>query len=151
MKSEACERYVADPEANAAHLAECEECAALFGPPALTIEPRPMSVDQLPLAPWEGASHRAWPLVIGGALALFAIAAGLFAAAGVAPVSGVASAIGSGVPPLDIVKALLQHAGSAAQNAPGGWQIAVAVLFVAVNTLLFLLLRRAPKGVDIDA
>jgi hypothetical protein len=151
MKTERCERYLADPEANAAHLAECEECAALFGPTALPLEPRPIAIETLPLAPWEGAAHRAWPLVVGGALALFVIAAGLFAAAGVAPVAGVATAMGSGMPPLDIVKALLQHAGAAAQNAPSGWQIAIAVLFVVVNTLLFLLLRRAPKGVDVDA
>lgn len=151
MKTESCERYLADPEANAAHLAECEECAALFGTALQPLEPKPIAVDALPLAPWEGASHRAWPLVLGGVLALFAIAAGLFAAAGVAPVSGVATAIGSGVPPLDIIKALLQHAGAAAQNAPGGWQIAVAVLFVVVNTVLFLLLRREPKGADVDA
>jgi hypothetical protein len=151
MKTERCERYLADPEANAAHLAECEECAVLFAPTALALEPRPIAIDTLPLAPWEGAAHRAWPLVVGGALALFVIAAGLFAAAGVAPVTGVVAAMSSGMPPLDIVKALLQHAGAAAQNAPGGWQIAVAVLFVVVNTLLFLLLRRAPKGVDVDA
>lgn len=151
MKTERCERYLADPEANAAHLAECEECAALFAPTVLPLEPRPIAIDTLPLAPWEGAAHRAWPLVVGGALVLFVIAAGLFAAAGVAPVKGVAAAMGSGMPPLDIVKAFLQHIGAAAQNAPGGWQIAVAVLFVVVNTLLFLLLRRAPKGVDVGA
>jgi hypothetical protein len=151
MKTEACERYMADPEANAAHLAECEGCAALFGAPEMPLEPKPIEVSALPLAPWEGASHRAWPLVLGGALALFTIAAGLFVAAGVAPVSGVTGAIRSGMPPLDIIETLLQHAGAAAQNAPGGWQIAVAILFVVVNTALFLLLRRAPKGAGIDA
>lgn len=151
MKSESCERYLADPEANAAHLAECEECAALFGKVDLPFEPAPIKVDALPLAPWEGASHRAWPLVIGGALALFTIAAGLFAAAGMAPVKGVAMGIVSGIPPFDILQGLLQHAGTAAQNAPTGWQIAVAVMFVVVNSLLVLLLRKAPKGVDVDA
>lgn len=151
MKSESCERYLADPEANAAHLAECEECAALFGNPDLPFEVKPIAVDALPLAAWEGASDRAWPLVVGGLLALFVIAAGLFAATGVAPVKGVAMGIASGIPPLDILQALLQHAGTAAQNAPTGWQIAVAVLFVIVNSLLILLLRKAPKGVDVDA
>ncbi len=151
MKSESCERYLADPEANAAHLAECEECAALFGNADLAFDVKPIAVEALPLAPWEGASHRAWPLVLGGALALFAIAAGLFAAAGVAPVKGVAMGIAAGVPPLDILQALFQHAGTAAQNAPTGWQIAVAILFVVVNSLLIVLLRRAPKGADADA
>lgn len=151
MKSESCERYLADPEANAAHLAECEECAALFGSSELPFEVKPIAVDALPLAPWEGASHRSWPLVIGGLLALFAIAAGLFAAAGVAPIKGVAAGVAAGIPPLDILQGLLQHAGSAAQNAPTGWQIAVAVLFVVVNSLLVILLRRPPKGVDVDA
>lgn len=151
MKSESCERYLADPEGNAAHLDECAECAALFGSQELPFEHKPIVVEALPLAPWEGASHRSWALVIGGALALLAIAAALFASAGVAPLSGIATAVGSGVPPLEVAKLLLQQVGAAAQHAPAAWQIAVAVLFVAVNTLLWVLLRRAPKGIDVDA
>jgi hypothetical protein len=29
------------------------------------------------------------------------------------------------------------------------WHVAIAVSFVAINTILFLLLRRAPKGIDV--
>lgn len=151
MKSESCERYLADPEAHTAHLDECVECAALFGSQDGPFESRPVKVESLPLAPWEGALHRTWGLVVGGALALLAIAAGLFAAAGVAPVSGIAGAIGSGIPPVEVAKILLQHVGSGAQHAPAAWQIAVGVLFVLVNTVLLLLLRRAPKGIGVDA
>jgi hypothetical protein len=151
MKSESCERYLADPEAHAAHLDECAECAALFGSQDVPFESRPVKVDSLPLAPWEGASHRTWGLVVGGALALLAIAAGLFAAAGVAPVSGIAGAIASGIPPVEVAKILLRHIGAGAQHAPAGLQILVGVLFVLVNTVLLLLLRRAPKGIDVDA
>ena len=151
MKSESCERYLADPETHAAHLEKCAECAALFGPQDLPYEHKPVDVESLPLAPWEGASHRPWALVGGGALALLVIAAALFFAAGVAPMSGIAGAIGSGLPPVEIAKVLLSHVGTAAQHAPAGWQIAVGVLFVIVNTVLFYLLRRAPKGIDVDA
>jgi hypothetical protein len=151
MKSQSCERYLSDPEANATHLDECAECAALFASPELPFDYEPVAVEAMPLAPWEGASHRPWALVIGGALALLTIASGLFASAGVAPLSGIAAALRSGVPPLGVVKLLLQQVGTAAQQAPAAWQIAVAVLFVAVNTLLWFLLRRAPKGIDVDA
>lgn len=151
MKSESCERYLADPEANAAHLAECAECAALFGSQQVPFEYKPLNAEAMPLAPWEGASHRPWALVIGGGLALLAIAAGLFAAAGVAPAAGITAALRSGLPPLEIARILLSHLGMAAQHAPAGWQIVVGILFVVVNTLLVILLRRTPKGIDVDA
>jgi len=34
------------------------------------------------------------------------------------------------------------------RNAPTTWQITIGVLFVIVNTVLVLLLRRAPRGID---
>src|SRR6185436_15171885 len=82
MKTDACERYLADPEANESHLAECEECAALFG--ASDIEFERIDTTALPLAPWEGAAHKSWPLVIGGALTVLCVAAAMFTVAGVA-------------------------------------------------------------------
>ena len=40
-------------------------------------------------------------------------------------------------------------AGGALHKAPMAWHVAIAVSFVAINTILFLLLRRAPKGIDV--
>jgi len=136
MKTPDCERYIEDPEANASHLETCEECRALFGADASVPVPK-IDVNALPLASWEGAQHRPWPLVTGAALAIFAIAAALFAASGASP----ADTLAANVPTLDRLHALVLLM----RQAP---IMVVGVLFVVVNTLLIALLRRAPKGLS---
>jgi len=136
MKTPDCERYIEDPEANASHLETCEECRALFGADASVPGPK-IDVNALPLASWEGAQHRPWPLVTGAALAIFAIAAALFAASGASP----ADTLAANVPTLDRLHALVLLM----RQAP---IMIVGVLFVVVNTLLIALLRRAPKGLS---
>ena len=143
MKTEACERYIADPEANASHLAECAECAALFGSNDVSFDAI-VSTDSLPLAPWEGARHKSWPLVVGGALAVLCIAVSLFAIAGV-PISALRTAI----PSFGTLQLVLRYVGDGLQHAPATLQIAIAISFLVVNTLLIVLLRRAPKGIDV--
>jgi hypothetical protein len=138
MKADDCQRYIEDPEAHAAHLETCEECRALFGAGDVAIEPRPISVEALPLAPWEGAQHRAWPLVVGIALAVLAIAIGTLSVAG-APAY---TALRASVPSIDRMQALL----IVMRQTP---MTVVGVLFIVVNSLLFMLLRRAPKGIDV--
>jgi hypothetical protein len=64
-------------------------------------------------------------------------------AAGVTSLSGIAHAVMSAIPPVQPVVRILQLTGVAI-----GGPI-VAVLFVAINTILFLLLRRAPRGIDV--
>jgi ABC-type Na+ efflux pump permease subunit len=145
MKTDACERYLNDPEANASHLAECAECAALFG----SVATKPISVQALPLAPWEGAAHRSWPLVIGGALAVLCIAAAMFTIAGVAPLNGIVHALASTIPSFTTLQLLLRYVGDGVQHAPAPLQIGVAISFLVVNTLLVVLLRRAPRGIDV--
>ena len=145
MKSERCQLYLEDPEGHAAHLRECAECRALFEEINARVDQRPVIVDSLPLAPWEGASYRAWPLVLGGVLTVLAITAALFAAAGPSALQ----ALRSNVPSLDIVMSLFRLAGGAVQNAPAVWQIGIGVSFVIVNAIFFALLRRAPKGIDV--
>ena len=44
---------------------------------------------------------------------------------------------------------LLRYVGDGFQHAPATLQIGVAISFLLVNTLLFVLLRRAPKGIDV--
>jgi hypothetical protein len=135
-----CDEYLNDPEANAAHLETCEVCRVLESEDLdVAVEPRPMNLDALPLAAWEGASHRTWPLVGAGVVASVTLLIVLSAAAGVSPVAAVSSSL----PPLDALMAFLQLTG----RAIGG--PVIAVLFVVINTILFLLLRRAPKGADV--
>lgn len=136
-----CEEYLQDPDANAAHLESCENCRALEEELGLhfEVQPRPLRVDALPLASWEGASHRTWPLVGAGVVAALTLAIVLSAYAGISPMTVVSSSM----PSLDALLTFLQLTG----RAIGG--PLVAVLFVAINTILFLLLRRAPKGVDV--
>jgi hypothetical protein len=143
MKTEGCERYLADPEANASHLDECVECAAIFGSSAVPLQSS-VELDALPLAPWEGAAHKSWPLVIGGALTVFCIAAALFTIAGV-PLA----ALTGSLPSFSTLQLLLRDVGDGLQHAPAPWQIAIAISFLVVNTLLIVLLRRAPKGIDV--
>jgi len=148
MKTEACERYINDPEANASHLAECAECAALFGSNDIRFE-HVVETDVLPLAPWEGASDKSWPLVIGGALTVLVIAVALFTVAGVAPLNGIVHALRSTIPSFTTMQLLLRYVGEGMQHAPAALQIAIAISFLIVNTLLIVLLRRPPKGIDV--
>ena len=148
MNNKACERYLEEPEVNAAHLAECEECRRLSETLDLPVQHHPLRLDALPLAPWEGAAHRAWSLVIGGALGVAAIAIALFIAAGASPVDQVRRAVMTTLP-VDIVVSMAGGLGGALRSAPASWQIALGIGFVAVNAALFALLRRAPKGIDV--
>ena len=142
---EHCQRYLEDPDANEAHLATCAECGAVAQHLDAKVRYSRVSVNALPLAPWEGASHRAWPLVLAGTIAIIATAAVLFSMAGVSPLVMLRDAL----PPIDIVMSVVQFAGGAIQNAPATWQIGIAISFVAVNAILIALLRRAPKGLDV--
>jgi hypothetical protein len=137
MKTPDCERYIEDPEGNASHLETCEECRALFGASANVSAPK-IDVNALPLASWEGAQHRSWPVVIAAAVALFAIAAALFGASGASP----ADTLSANIPTLSRLQSLV----ILMRQAP---ITIVGVLFVVVNTLLIALLRRAPKGIDV--
>jgi len=146
-----CEEYLQDPEANAAHAESCAACRAITEEldEEIVVQARPIAVNALPMASWEGASHRTWPLVAAGAAAVMILAVVLFLAAGISPLSGIARAVTSAVPSLDLMVNLSHLAGGALHKAPIAWHVAIAVSFVAINTILFLLLRRAPKGIDV--
>lgn len=144
-----CQKYLEDPETNASHIASCMSCRAMLeeldsprvsGGRAIT--------PVLPLAPWEGASHRSWPLVIGVILGVVAITTAMFAMAGLSPITGLAESIRASMPSVEVLGSILRLAPGAIQNAPTGLQILVVVSFLVVNALLFVLLRRAPKGID---
>jgi len=140
---EACQRYLEEPEAHANHLAECAECRALFDTLGIAADTRAVKVDALPLAPWEGASHRPWPLVAGGALLLLVVAGAVCAWAGVPPMRVVQSSLGG----VQAMQALVMGAPDALRGKIG-WQVGIGVGFLIFNTALVLLLRRAPRGID---
>lgn len=136
-----CDEYLEDPEANAGHEQSCEMCRAITEEldDELPVTPHPLSVSALPLAPWEGARDRKWPLVAAGLLAVFTLAIVLSAAAEVSPLQAVTSSM----PSVQALLTFFQLTGRA-MGAP-----VVAVLFLVINSVLFLLLRRAPKGADV--
>lgn len=147
MKTPDCERYLADPEANAGHLETCVECRALFGPRSADLPP--VRIGALPVAPWEGASYRSWRLVLLAGAIVLTLAAGLGAAAGISPFGGLSAALGSTFPSMEVLQALTFRVGGALQHVPGPWQIGIAISFVVINTVLVILLRRPPKGIDV--
>lgn len=149
-----CEDYFENPELNAAHLQRCEECRALeeaihADATDVPVEAHPLSLDALPLAAWEGASHRTWPLVAAGALSVLSLAIVLFLAAGTPPLRGIAQAVTSSVTGFEAASKFFAHFGSGIHGAPVRVHVIIGVLFVVINSLLFLLLRRAPKGIDV--
>ena len=149
-----CEDYFEDPVKNAAHLESCTLCRALDSDddgPVIEhrIEHRPLNVDALPLATWEGASHRTWPLVAAGLVSILVLAVALFLAAGTPPLRGIAHAVTSSFTSFEAASRFVQLLGSGLHSAPMLVHVTIAVLFIFINTLLFFLLRRAPRGIDV--
>jgi hypothetical protein len=146
MTDDACQRYLEDPEANAAHLQTCAECRAVSA--ALSakagVEPTSIDVNTLPLAPWEGSSHRPWPLVLGLGAVLVIIALALCDAAGMSPVHVAEGSLAS----MEAIRGLVNSATTLLRGASFGWQIAFGAAFLIVNALLVVLLRRSPRGID---
>jgi hypothetical protein len=146
MTDDACQRYLEDPEANAGHLERCAECRAVNAALAakMDVDAAPISLDSLPLAPWEGSSHRAWPLVLGAAAAVIVIAFVLCDLAGISPMHVAETSLTS----MEARRDLVRNATEWLRAAPTAMQVAFGVAFIVVNALLVVLLRRAPRGID---
>ena len=146
MTKDDCQRYLEDPEANAAHLRTCAKCnaEAIALAEKADVEPPSLDLDALPLAPWEGSSHRAWPLVLGTAAVVAIVALALLDAAGMSPLHVVEGSLTS----MDVLRAQLNRAANSLRSASLGAQVAFGAAFVIVNGLLIALLRRAPRGID---
>jgi hypothetical protein len=149
MKNESCQRYLEDPEANASHLDTCEECRALFAPGDIAVRETVIEADTLPMAPWEGASHRSWPLAIAAGVVVLFSAVTLSLMAGIAPITGLLRSLSTAIPSADLILSASRLVGNGLQHAPLSWQLAIGAGFLAVNTVFFLLLRRAPRGIDV--
>lgn len=146
MTDKACEQYLEDPEANAAHLRTCAKCNAEAVALAEKVEVESSSIDlnALPLAPWEGSSHRAWPLVLGTTAVVAIVALALLDAAGMSPLHVVEGSLTS----MEVLRAQLNRAATSLRSASLGAQVAFGAAFIIVNGLLIALLRRAPRGID---
>lgn len=146
-----CEDYFEDPEKHAAHLESCAECRAIADDldVPIDVQHRPVRIDALPMAAWEGASHRTWPLVAAGVASVLILATVLFLAAGTPPLRGIARAVTSSVTSFEAATKFFQLFGNGLHSAPALVHVTIAVLFVVINTILFFLLRRAPKGIDV--
>jgi hypothetical protein len=146
MTNDECHRYLEDPEANAAHLQTCAECRAVSAALAekSDVEPAPIDVNALPLAPWEGSSHRPWPLVLGITAVVVAIALALCDAAGLSPLHVAESSLTS----MEAMRGIIDRATASLRSASLVWQIAFGAAFLIVNGLLIVLLRRSPRGMD---
>jgi anti-sigma factor RsiW len=156
----ACDDFLNDPTAHEDHLRSCESCRQLVLEldrldraflEASVVEPSGPSAGTgaLPLAPWEGARHRSWPLIFFVLSALFGTAVLLYVSAGISPASGFRSVVAGNIVPFDTLIAAVRHVGSGLQHAPMSFHLLVGGSFLLVNFLFYLLLRRAPKGVDV--
>jgi hypothetical protein len=146
MTEDACQRYLEDPEANAAHLQTCAECRAVSSALSAeaSVEPAAINLNTLPLAPWEGSSHRPWPLVLGIGAVLVIIALALCDAAGMSPVHVAESSLAS----METMRGQMNSATMWLRGASFGLQIAFGAAVLLVNALLIVLLRRSPRGID---
>jgi hypothetical protein len=141
-----CQRYLEDPEANAAHLQTCATCRAEAAGLAekAGVEIAAIDLDSLPLAPWEGSSHRSWGFVLGGAVIVIAIALALCDVSGMSPLHVAESSLAS----METFRTVLNGASSWLRAAPVAEQIGFGAAFLVINALLIVLLRRAPRGID---
>jgi hypothetical protein len=146
MTEDACQRYLENPEANAVHLQTCAKCnaEALALAENTDVEPPSIDLNALPLAPWEGSSHRAWPLVLGTTAVVAIVALALLDAAGMSPLHVVEGSLTS----MEAIRTQLNRAASSLRSASLVTQVAFGVAFLIVNGLLIALLRRAPRGID---
>lgn len=135
--------FLEDPEAHASHLQECAECRALVERLNAAIVSQAIRVDAIPLAPWEGAAYKSWGFIAAVSIVLAVAAIALCHAAGITPIAAVTEDA-----TITQWRSVLGLLTGALRRTSLPWQIAFGLAFVVVNTLLVLLLRRPPRGID---
>lgn len=151
MTDPGCQRYIEEPELSMEHVRTCKSCSRL----AAGLEAPDQSLDlasrlgktSLPVAPWEGARQRSWPLLASAALLIALIASVCFHFAGVSPLDGFEQTVRQSAAPPLLYSAFL-HLGNSLHEAPLPIRVGLGIGFIVVNFLLALLLRKAPKGLD---
>lgn len=157
-----CDSFLEDPEAHAGHARTCESCGALRkdldridsildNGRLESIPARNLAAEAPPLAPWEGASDRAWPLVILSAAILLFAATAFFMLSGIAPIRGFAEAVSQSVFPRVNVVSVGTAWARTLQRAPAGIHLILGLSFIAINVLFVFLLRRQPKGIHVSS
>jgi hypothetical protein len=158
MNKTPCELYAEDPAAHEGHLRDCAHCQTLAR--ELETLDRELAsipfdanihvdVESLPLAPWEGARYRSWPLVLAGAVTVLLLAMAGFLMSGVPPLQGMRNLVPH-TSELGVTFGFLDHIATFLQRLPMKAHIWIGASFVVVNAIFLLLLRRAPKGVDVS-
>lgn len=157
-----CRNFLEDPESMRDHAASCNECGPLLQDldaidetfAGIHRDPGTSLADRfaaLPLAPWEGAAHRSWWIVIAGAIALLCLGAAAFTLGGVSPVEGFSDAVrGSMAGQVGWIR-FFRSAPQMLRQAPVQFHIFLFIAFVSVNFLFYLLLRREPKGSNVSS
>lgn len=157
MTDPACRRWADDPEGERDHLATCASCrreaarleALDRNLASVVAEPPARPARELPVAPWEGAQHRAWGFVILALLAVAALAGALFFALGISPLAAIADLARNVAESRRAVALLAGSLGALLPAAPRRFDVGIAIGFVVVNGLLFYMLRRGPRGYDV--
>ena len=141
------ERLVAEAErcqSCAAYLREVEEFDAVV--PALDESAVRLDPAKLPIAPWEGAAHRSWPLLLASLVLAAIVAALLFSAAGIGigeGLRGTVQAMARG----NMLR-LAAAFGESVRQAPMQFHVLIFAAFFGINFILIRLLRRPPRGAD---
>ncbi len=160
MTDSTCRQFRGDPEAFSTHPERCVACAGILeeitefdrefasramlpGGPSL----EPLDSRTLPVASWEGASERAWPLAVLGALALVFLAVILFLLSGISPADGFRAALVSQLPRLELLE-IASVVGDGLRAAPLRVHLFILAGFTFINVIFVWLLRRAPRGID---
>jgi hypothetical protein len=153
-----CKRFMEDPERERAHAESCADCRKfLVDLDRLDADIASTTVESnvaarvgktLPLAPWEGAHHRSWALTLAIAAGVILLTIGAFFAGGVSPIAGIVETVRNGMAtPLGWIT-VVRSLPRVLSRAPMPFHFFVVAAFVLINVLLYLLLRRAPKGYD---
>ncbi|MBW3563244.1 MAG: hypothetical protein KY459_00785 [Acidobacteria bacterium] len=143
-------------EAETTHLSSCRECAAEIQTleqverslGSTDVEPlSPVLKERLPVAPWEGASHRAWLAPVAVGAMLMALAALVAAATGTNPLDMIAAMFRGAASSATEIPDVARSLGTLVSTAPLEFRAAVVAAFIVINGLFAVMLRRRPRGI----
>lgn len=161
MRTPDCERWMNEPDSLEAHPRSCASCAAVEAElegvdrviEQTTAQPAgslaPLLTERLPVAPWEGSHSRSWSLAIIALLAIAGAGALLFALVGISPLEGLVGSMRGLAAQQRALFGVGESMGSFLRSAPAGFHVLIAAAVILVNLVLFLMLRRGPRGYDV--
>ena len=156
--NEACDRFMQDPEGERDHALSCADCStvlrdldrldSVLEESKLETPSIAGRLGSVPVAPWEGASHRSWRLVVVALAVLTLSFTVAFLLAGISPLFGFVQAVKASLLPTFGLAKFAPGLPQVLADAPASVRFGIAVAFVVTNIALVLLLRRGPKGYD---